>query len=474
MSKKNNELCFHVDQLIERDKILLIESVRDLVKIRSVAGKQENDNPFGPGPAEALKAVLEIAGNMGFLTKNLDNYVGFAEYGVGKDYIAVLGHLDTVPEGENWSLPPLGGSLHNGRIFGRGALDDKGPILSALYGLKALRDSGIPLTRRIRIIFGTDEETGDLDIAHYLSVEKPPVCGFTPDSDFPVVFAEKGILHVDLTGKIPPDNKNPAVDHLISLTGGTAVNMVPDRAVAEIRTGNPADIISKCMEFSRTSGYSISAQQNRDIVIIRSEGVSSHGSKPHLGKNAVMQLSGFLSTLQYNPAGACDMIRFLEEKIGVDTTGVSLGLGLIDELSGHLTLNAGLVRYNGGELVLSLDIRYPVTIPVDSVILHIREALKGRQISITVKKHQPPLYFPPESELIRTLTAIYHEVTGDNKGPVAIGGGTYARRMPNIVAFGPYFPGKVYNIHAPDESIDCEDLVTITKIYARAMYNLAR
>lgn len=187
--KKNRKLYSTFDEYIERDQGQLIESVRDLIKIRSVAGEPVEGKPFGEGPASALRLALDTAGRMGFFTKNLDNYIGFAEYGEGKDYIAVLGHVDTVPEGEHWTYPPFSGAMHNGRIFGRGALDDKGPVISALYSLKAIRDSGVPLTRRIRIIFGADEETGDLDIEHYLSKEKPPVCGFTPDSEFPVVFA---------------------------------------------------------------------------------------------------------------------------------------------------------------------------------------------------------------------------------------------------------------------------------------------
>ena len=250
MSLTNNKIFTVVDQLIEKNRHQLIESVRDITKIRSVAGDPDQTSPCGKGPASALQATLKIADDMGFFTQNLDNCIGFVEYGQGEDYIAVLGHLDTVPEGDHWTFPPFNATVHENRIYGRGVLDDKGPILSALYSLKAIRDSGVPLSRRIRVIFGTDEETGDLDITHYLSREKPPVCGFTPDSDFPVVFAEKGILQVNLTRKISFNCKNSRNDILVSFNGGEAVNMVPDKAVAEIRTRNPLDIIRKCEMFS--------------------------------------------------------------------------------------------------------------------------------------------------------------------------------------------------------------------------------
>ena len=473
MLLKNKGLYSVFDQLIEENKVQLTESVRNITKIRSVAGVPDDDRPFGPGPADALRAALDIGSEMGFYTKNLDNYAGFVEYGKGEDYIAVLGHLDTVPEGEHWTFPPFSGSIHEGRIYGRGVLDDIGPILSALYGLKAIRDSGVTLTRRIRVIFGTDEETGDLDIAHYLLTEQPPVCGFTPDAEFPVVFAEKGILRVDLARKFSTDFRDSDNNVLVSLNGGEAVNMVPDRAAAEIRTRDPLGLIRKCEEFFRTSGFSISSEQSGEIVTIRSVGVAAHASKPDKGQNAVMQLIAFLSTLQCEPASARDMIGFLQKRIGMETTGVLFGLGFYDEPSGHLTLNVGKVRYAGGDFVLSVDIRYPVTKTLDNLMEQIYETVKGDGFQIIERNHRPPLYYPPESDLIRTLSAIYQDVTGDSGGPIAIGGGTYARRLPNIVAFGPYFPGKANNIHAADESIGCDELVLITKIYARAMYTLA-
>jgi succinyl-diaminopimelate desuccinylase len=451
-----------------------MESVRKLVQIRSVAGVPEKGKPFGQGPADALQEVLDIAGSMGFFTKNLDNYTGFAEYGDGEGYIAVLGHVDTVPEGDHWTFPPFGGIFHEGRIFGRGVLDDKGPIISALYSLKAVRESGAPISRRIRIIFGADEETGDLDIAYYLSKEKPPVCGFTPDSDFPVVFAEKGILHLDISRKCSPGTLNPGNDALVSFTGGEAVNMVPGRAVAKIRTNSPLDLIRKCNEFARDSGFSISAEQDDIFVMIRSEGVSSHASRPHLGKNAIMEVIGFLSTLQFYPVEICRIIRFLQNRIGMDTTGKEFGIDLADIPSGHLTMNAGMVHYTERDFNLSVDIRYPVTEPVENILEHIKKTLQGQGVILTVRKHQPPLHYPPGSDLIRTLADIYNEVTGDSADPVSIGGGTYARRLPNIVAFGPYFPGKANNIHAADESAGCEELVLIAKIYARAIYTLAK
>ena len=187
-----------------------------------------------------------------------------------------------------------------------------------------------------------------------------------------------------------------------------------------------------------------------------------------------MQVVSFLSTLQFDPAEVNGMVRFLQEKIGMETTGELFGLDLADEPSGHLTLNAGVIRYGGRNFTLSVDIRYPVTDTLDNVIEHIHKTLKDQEILTSITKHQPPLYYPPESDLIRTLSAVYHDVTGDPGDPVAIGGGTYARKIPNMVAFGPYFPGKANNIHAADESIGCDELITIAKIYARAMYSLAK
>lgn len=187
-----------INKIIEELKDDLIDSTAELVKIKSIEDEAKEGKPYGEGVASALEKALEISEKLGFETVNVDGYVGYAEYGEGDEYVGVLGHLDLVPEGDGWKYPPYGAEIHDGKMYGRGTTDDKGPIMAALYGLKAIKESKLPLSKKVRILFGTNEETGSKEIEHYLEKEKPPVLGFTPDAEYPIIYAEKGITIFDV------------------------------------------------------------------------------------------------------------------------------------------------------------------------------------------------------------------------------------------------------------------------------------
>ena len=460
-----------LDAIVERNTEMMVSSVQELVRVQSVAGDPEPGAPTGTGPRDALIQALHIAERLGFSTVNLDNYVGYAEFGEGSEYVAALGHVDVVPEGGNWTHPPFGGEIHNRNIYGRGSLDDKGPALAALFGARAVMESGLPLSKRVRVIFGTDEETGDKDLQYYLSKEKPPVAGFTPDADFPAVFAEKGILWVELEKKFVTPVQGTIVT---AIAGGTATNMVPDAATAEIRTVHPEITLRRCGEHPHESCTLIDTKTRDGEILVRARGESAHASKPEEGKNAIQELLAFLADQKLSPGSMTDAIRFFYLAIGKETDGKSFGLALRDEVSGALTLNAGLIDAGVGHFRLTFDIRYPVMVSFDRVLGLIRAKAKEGGFSVTMVKHQPPLHYPLGSALVTTLLGVYRESTGEGTPPVAIGGGTYARRMPNTVAFGPYRPNVVYPIHKQDECIGIDDLVALAKIYARAIYALAK
>ena len=216
--------------LIDSYEDNIIKSTQEIIRIKSVEAEAKPNMPFGEGPYKALEKALELSKEMGFDTKNLEGYAGYAEFGEGEETVGVLVHLDVVPEGEGWTYPPYGGEIHDGKIFGRGTTDDKGPAIATLYAMKALKDSEIPLSRKIRIIFGTNEETGWGCMDYYFKHENPPTMAFTPDADFPVIHGEKGIIVFDLVQKI---NSNGCCGIIVrELKGGNAPNMVPDHAEA--------------------------------------------------------------------------------------------------------------------------------------------------------------------------------------------------------------------------------------------------
>lgn len=450
----------------------IIKSTQEILKIKSVEDTAKEGMPFGEGVSKALEYALKLSEDMGFKTKNLDGFIGYAEYGEGEDYVGVLGHLDVVPEGDGWKYPPYGAEIHSGKIYARGALDDKGPIIAALYGLKAIKELNLPLSKKVRIIFGTNEETGCGEMEYYLKHEKPPVSGFTPDAMYPLIFAEKGILSFDLVKEVKIlETEDFCIKYI---KGGQRVNMVPDYCEVGIWAREKDFIIKALDDFKEIYDYNLTAHIKSDMLVLKSVGVSAHGSTPELGVNAIIQMFKFLETLPIEKTHVYDFVKFINEKIGFELNGESLGINLKDEDSGELSFNVGTVEMKDNKIVLGINIRYPVTFKMEDVTEPIEKSIKENDIEMSNVRHQGPLYFPKDHPLIETLLRVYKEQTGDNREPIAIGGGTYAKEMPNIVAFGPAFPGKPDLCHQANEYIEIEDLIINTKIYAQAIYELAK
>lgn len=449
----------------------LVESTRQIIRIQSVESSPKENMPFGENVQEALDYALNLSRNMGFKVVNLDNYVGYAEYGEGEDYIAVLGHLDVVPEGDGWNGNPYSGDLIDGVIYGRGAIDDKGPIMAALYGLKAIKDSGVKLSKRVRVIFGTNEETGCNDIPYYLEREKPPVMGFTPDADFPVIHGEKGLLIFDIVKDVLDEQTSTV--KVVYIKGGTRENMVPDYCEAEILTEDKEDIIRIYKELSSKDDINIKIEETDLGFIIKSYGVSAHGSCPFLGKNAIMGMIKFLSRLNIN-GSVGEFIEFMESKIGFNLHGEGLGINLVDKVSGPLTMNVGIIDVKKSSCSVSLDVRHPVTFKLEDVMKPMKVLLAKADIRVQNQTYSTPLYFEKEHPLVKSLQDVYTSVTGESIEPITIGGGTYAKEMPNTLAFGPAFPHSEDVAHKPNEHISVEDLVICCKIYARAIESLAK
>ncbi|KYH33274.1 putative dipeptidase [Clostridium tepidiprofundi DSM 19306] len=462
------ELNKHIDEMKED----IIKSTADIVKIKSVEGEPKEGMPFGEGPYKALEKALSIAQELGFKTVNLDGYVGYAEYGDGEDYVAALGHLDVVPEGEDWIYPPYGAEIHDGKMYGRGTTDDKGPIIASLYGLKAIKDLNLPISKRIRIIFGTNEETGSKELEYYLGREKPPVLGFTPDADYPIINGEKGITIFSI---VKDFKKKMDGDIIIKeIKGGQAPNMVPDYCNAVIEVSDKDTIMNEVKAFAKERGYDLSAEIQENSVIIKSKGVSAHGSLPELGKNAIMQLFEFLGKIDLGNNDVSEFVTFMNKYIGMEVHGESFGCYLEDEVSGKLSFNLGVIDMNEDKVDVVLNLRYPVTKKLEDMMEPFNARIKEFGIRVENFEHQEPLYFSPEHPLIKSLQKVYTEQTGKEAKLVSIGGGTYAKEMPNIVAFGPMFPGEPDTIHKPNEYIEIDNLIINAKIYAHALYELAK
>lgn len=416
-----------------------LEAVLGLVAIDSVALTDITpEAPYGAGPARALAYVLDLCRELGIRTENHDGRIAWAEIGQGDEIVAVLGHLDTVPIGDGWTHDPHGERCGD-RLYGRGVVDDKGPVLAALFAMKELQDAGVPLDRRVRLIFGQCEEIGDWDdMEYYKATQQLPVFGFTPDADFPAIYGEKGILNFRLTAPL-------GTGALAALAGGDAPNMVPDWCRCTLRA---ADGTEQTLE---------------------THGQSAHASTPEKGKNAITAMMDALAEQGVEHP----LVSFYRQHIGDDLNGVRMGCGLEDPQSGKLTLNAGLLRTEGEALVLTLDVRNPVTFSRKDVEEPLARACAAFGIRCECTESTDSIYMDENGPVVQALVSVYRDVTGDDSRPTVIGGGTYARAMPGIVAFGPMHPGRECTEHQRDEYILLEDLLAAKDIYRKAIEKLA-
>lgn len=364
-----NKIYAKMDELMPE----LLKSIQRLVAIESVEGVHTEDAPYGEMPKKALLEVLSIAEELGFHTKNMDNIIGYAQYGGGDgDYIGIFGHVDVVPVGEGWSYPPLGGVIDRGRIWGRGVLDNKGPILTNLYALYALKELGVTFNRPVRVVFGTNEESGFGCVKHYLTKENPPVFGWTPDCKWPVVYGERG------------------------------------RALIQF---------------------------------------VNHGSQE-------------------------DFNEFINEYIlSSPKNGVKLGINVKDEDFGEMIMRGYKLGMTDDNLFFQISLSYPKVKTVDELVEMIRE-VTPESIEVICVHNWNPVFYDKESPEITLLTDAYEEVMGERLAPVTTTGGTYAKIIPNTIAFGPSFPAQKDIAHLPDEWMNLDDILNNAKIYSNALYKL--
>ena len=461
-------------ELIDSYKDDIIKSTQESIMIKSVEEKPLPGMPFGEGPYKALEHALELSKEMGFETKNMEGYVGYAEFGEGEETVGVLSHLDVVPEGEGWAYPPYAGEIHDGKIYGRGTVDDKGPAIATLYAMKALKESGVPLSRKIRLIFGTNEETGWGCMDYYFKHEKAPTMAFTPDADFPVIHGEKGIIVFDLVQKLSLEESSGMT--LLNISGGNAPNMVPDHAEAILEVIDIKNIEKKYRSYGKEKNHSIKLELEGNKVTLTAKGISAHGSTPEKGESAISHLMDFLGYIYEEECDFHDFIKFYNDRIGYKHFGEGVGCGFEDDVSGKLNFNPGLIKLENNEIILTINVRYPIKSSAKEVYDGIRENIKNLKVElIEGKEDNKPLYVEKDNFLVSKLMDVYREQTGDmDSEPIAIGGGTYARAMENAVAFGPMFPGQPDVVHQKDEYISIDHLMKLAKIYGHALYELAK
>ncbi len=457
------KIDFKQEVLKRKDEI--IKDLTGLMKINSELTTYDPNRkgaPFGEGIKGALDFMLTLGEKDGFDVINLDGYAGHIAYGDQKEYVGTIGHLDVVPAGNDWTYPPYGAEIHDNKMYGRGTEDDKGPTIAVYYALKILKELKVPLSKRIKLILGTDEETAWRGVRHYFSVyPEIPVSGFIPDADFPLIYAEKGISRIFVEGKL--DSKD-----IVSIKGGFRDNMVPDYAEAYLN--KTQDFKNLFNQFLNNHTYEGVVEEKDNLVYIKVFGKSAHGSTPEFGENAIDRLFEFFKEVNIKHP----VVDLALDRLTFDIHGKKLGVNYKDEEMGDLTINLGAMSTSDGQYRFNLNLRYPNGVDFDKCVETLKASVKPYQATITVDNHQELLYVDPKSELVQKLLKVYRKHTNDMTEPITIGGGTFARALPNSVAFGPHFLEKPTYIHQKNEFIDLDDFFTAIMIYTEALYELAK
>lgn len=450
-----------IEELLSGYREEMMETVQKWVRIPSVKGEAAPGAPFGEESRRALDTAMADCQRFGLKTQIFDGYAGHADLGEGdtRDALAILAHLDVVPVGDGWTCEPFGAVRENGKIYGRGTSDDKGPAVAALYALRAVKEAGVPLRRKVRFILGCDEECGSSDMAHYKKTGEMPRSGFSPDADYPVINIEKGGCHVRFEGELSKEGLQ-----VLSMQVGERPNVIPGFASALVEGDEETVRLAK--EAGERLGFPVEATEGNGAVIIETTGVTGHAAFPSRGRNAIGQM-----LLVFKELGVQGALLDLAEAVGMTYCGENLGIAMRDGVSGELTGSLDIIRIQQGRVEALMDIRYPVLLHQDAMVDMIRMRLPDMQI--TVPGSHPPHFVSEHTELVQELLEAYHEVTGGEKRTIAIGGGTYAQSLEEGVAFGALFPGEIEMAHQANEFMTEESIFQNARIFARAIVRLA-
>ena len=447
----------------------LLKDLFELLSVRSILGTDiTEETPFGSGPREALDLILSFGKRDGYKTKLVENKAGHIEVGQGEELFGILGHVDVVPVVEaDWTSHPFKPEIRDGKIFARGSLDDKGPTMAAYYAVKLLDKLGVKWNKRVRVIVGSDEETGFRCVEAYFKHEEQPASGFTPDAMFPLVYAEKARATFDHKLKFLVEDGNYNYK-LVKFNGGQVLNMVIASAKAEL-VGEVSDIKEKFENFLAQEKLEGEVEVENTIKLTL-KGKAAHGSTPQYGINGATKLAEFLSTLGLDNNGK-NFVNYIVEKLANDPFGEKLGINYFDDEMGEATYNYGILEYDLERKigVVSTDCRHPKKFDLVDRL----NGINVDNIDIEVTSTKEAHYVPKDDELVTTLMDVYRKHTGDTKNDAfVLGGGTYARCLKKGVAFGLLFPDKEDTMHQANEYLEVEDLLLATAIYAEGIYKL--
>lgn len=462
-----------IDEYFNKNKDSMLKDICKVIRIKSDRQEVKEGMPFGEGVVRALEEALSIAKNMGFETKNYDNYVGTVDFNNKEKALDILAHLDVVPASNEWTITePYNPIIKDGKLYGRGAADDKGPAIVALYALKAVKDLNIPLSKNVRLILGTDEECGSSDIEYYYNIEKEAPMTFSPDADFPVINVEKGGLKGNFTAVFDEDKTLPRI---LSINSGVKVNVIPDKANAVVEGLSKEDIEKYFEKATNRTGVKFTVNEENNKCVIYAKGVGGHAAYPESANNALTAILDLLATMNFSESEGfkriCSINRLLTHG---DYKGNAIGVKMSDKVSGELTLSFTIFEYSTTGLKGTFDCRAPLCANDENLRDVISKNLQEVGIELEPCNVFEGHHVDENSDFVQTLLKCYEMYSGKKGECIAIGGGTYVHHLKNGVAFGCTMPGTDNNMHGNNEFAVVDELILSAKIFTQAIIELCK
>ncbi|MFN7965388.1 MAG: Sapep family Mn(2+)-dependent dipeptidase [Acidobacteriota bacterium] len=441
------------------------------------------------GARDAQQAwLMKTAAGLGLVARDTGKVVEIELAGpAAAPVLGLVVHGDVQPVEERaWSIPPFAGVTKDGYVLGRGSCDDKGPLVQAMLAMKALEQAGPTRTHTVRLLVGSDEESDNTDIAEYLAHHAAPDYSLVLDYVFPVVVGEKAWTGLFLDTKPGPRGSSKLPYRIESLQAGLAPSIVPDRAQLVLRwlNGSPDwhDLQTKLASAALPEGTRLEVavrSENAALLEIVTHGKSAHGGvNLEGGRNALVALARATERL-LPPSGEDDLLAFAR-LAGEDLYGTGLGLVEDDPVWGRYLVNvATIAPRDDGSLRMMIVLRRPPPRTGPQIRAYLEERVRafeqatGARFTIDGYWDDTPLALNPEAPLVKRLLASYQRATGVAARPAVAGGGTYAKRIPNAIAFGMWFPGQPYPGHDVDEKIPVADLQRGTHVLIEALADLA-
>lgn len=462
-----------IDEYFNKNKDDMLSDICKVIRIKSDRQEAKEGMPFGEGVVKALEEVLSIAKNMGFETKNYDNYVGTVDFNNKEKVLDILAHLDVVPASNEWTVTePYNPIIKDGKLYGRGAADDKGPAIVALYALKAVKDLNIPLSKNVRLILGTDEECGSSDIEYYYNIEKEAPMTFSPDADFPVINVEKGGLKGNFTAVFDEDK---ALPRILSINSGVKVNVIPDKANAVVE-GISKEEVEKCFEeATNRTGVKFTVNEENNKCVIYAKGIGGHAAYPESANNALTAILDLLASMNFSESEGFKRICAINKLLPHgDYKGNAIGAKMNDKVSGELTLSFTIFEYSTTGLKGTFDCRAPLCANDENL----RDVISKNLAEVGIKLEPCNVFeghhVDENSDFVQTLLKCYEMYSGKKGECIAIGGGTYVHHLKNGVAFGCTMPGTDNNMHGNNEFAVVDELILSAKIFTQAIIEICK